>query len=172
MGFKNVNRVSRVHVPKNEMFRGICDGSLKNGNTVAYYTILSYRGRLVYQNTIREDGVKSEYSELLAIRMLLQNAIRLHIKHIEVVNDCKSVVAMVNHKDKLFKGKTADRLNRHVLAIREMMSEFDYIMIKHKDRKHTIYSDSLCRLKNKGISVKKTGGVVDFSQRVLATSVC
>ena len=171
MGFKSANRVSRVHVPENEMFRGIFDGSFTDGDVVASYTILSYRGRLVYQNTIREGTVKSEYAELLAIRMLLQNAIRLHVKHIEIVNDSKSVVDMVNHADKLFKGKRADRLNRHLSKVREMMNEFDYIMIEHKARKHTIYSDSLCRLNHEGISVKKTGGVVDFSQRVLANSI-
>lgn len=168
--FKNVNRVSRVHVPKEELFRGECDGSLKSGNSVASYAIVSYKGRLLYQNTIREDGVNSEYSELLAIRMLLQNAKRLHIKYIEVVNDCKSVVDVINHSNKLFKGKNAKRLNRHVLAIRELMSEFDYIMIKHRYREHTVYSDSLCRMYHRGIPIRKTGGKVDLGKRVVEDS--
>lgn len=163
----------RRQIPKNEMFFGMCDGSYKNGDLVSSYTIVSHRSRLVYQNAIMMKNKKtfSEYTELLAIRMLLENAVRLNIKNFEVVNDCLNAVTMINKSGKLYTGKGAKEKNKQLFVIRELMGKFEYVSIIHKVRKYTIYSDSLCRLKHRGISVDKAGGKVDLSKRVVVTGV-
>lgn len=134
----------------------------ETGEGILAYAIRTSDNKLIVRDAFIANIKSSHVGESLALLKLLDKALNLGIKDIEIYGDDQSLIEKANNRKKPKHGKSG--FNGYLPSIVNRIDKFNQISIKWSDRSNNRYADMLCRLKKRGVDVYKTGGKFELKE--------
>jgi ribonuclease HI len=130
--------------------------SPETGKGYIAYAIKTTDDELVVRDGFEVEMANIYLGESMALVKMLEKALELGIKDIEVYGDNKGLIDSINNKKSKNQG--------HVLKAYNVMTKFDNISLTWTKRDGNKYADMLCRLVKRGVRIAKRGGQFDLNE--------